>query len=317
MKLPKLKLPRLRITDRRLAYLFGLLFLFYFLAYTGLEQEYEILQIEYNLLSQDYNELYGEYLQLIDEYYQLSRDYNALQGRYDYLSWEYNECLADLNAYKEELNSYVSEVYDTFAVLDRWIALNTVASEDFVLTVTEGCEDGGLVNYPCIVTRNDLGYRPDPEGEPQLYTYRFVWDEGYGDCDDYSLFAMALINALADEGRRVEFCREKEGSVFHLYSDWIYRDCESVVLSPLEANMYCGDLPDGVGHCVIRVRALEGTYWVEPQTGVIYDSDPFDGNYYIVQTRDDLYFMGAWYSQARRRTNYLYAMLTVGEGVIR
>ncbi len=68
------------------------------------------------------------------------------------------------------------------------------------------CAANGTFALGCInsAMQEDLGFRFLSEWTDRLYSIPEMIDRGGGDCDDYSLFAMALLNSMKEDGVRAD-----------------------------------------------------------------------------------------------------------------
>ncbi len=227
------------------------------------------LEEQYDALSADYNQLLLEKLQLEDSLYQLQERYLSCRNEVNILRGEISELEGRLEDVKNWLNKYSCAIDEIL----QWLGINSEMNEDMFEGEVSGCLEGRTVNYPCIILlRKDYKY-VEENGDRLSSVEEFIRRKG-GDCEDFALYAAALVKKVMENGYLVKFFKKGKGR-FWLSSRWYLPDAEPVTISPRSVRVICGreEENDPFEHCIIQV-CDDVCIYVEPQSGEIIP-DPF------------------------------------------
>ncbi|MDN5358459.1 MAG: hypothetical protein PWP76_302 [Candidatus Diapherotrites archaeon] len=277
-----------------------------------------VMTVAYFVEKARYNELVKTYEELRDEHVSLILENSQLQERVRHLEWELNITENQMGILRSELNEALSETeryrellrdtydmlakyVDTIEVLRAWIGENSKLDDGTFSEITEGCITGDELTYPCILYdrygREVFRYVADRDERIESVS-EFLQSKD-GDCEDFSLFAAALVRKAAKRGLKIVFFYQGGHGELDLRGRWYIPDVTPVAMSVRDVNVVCGpQVGEDVAHCIIKVEDTRGSvYLVEPQSGEIYKESPLkEEREYI--TRDDYCRDGACLSEA-------------------
>lgn len=220
-------------------------------------------------------------------------NFQELEQRYG----EMNKTMTNL---KLELTSLEQTIKDSI----KWFKKNSNFSEQFlendevksfVNRVESKCISDNNVNLGCLVFQMEkrLGFKYVLEEGDRLYSLEEIIKNKGGDCEDYSIFTMALLNYLksasSEDALDLVGWKWKLGSRFIIYeasgSSWYIPNAEAYTmgaLSKLNPFVFCytAECTNGVcnGHCVVglsktklentsSLSSIHNAKLFEPQTG--------------------------------------------------
>ncbi len=210
----------------------------------------------------------------------------------------------------ENKTSYLDELYENLTSsleesLD-WLKSNSYLSSTKINDEIYKCEDGEKFNYPCFVylleDEDKLTY--EYEYNDKLKSIDEILKTGKGDCEDFSILALSVLNKLKDRGiKKLILFKESPGYDFDLYSkdgySYYLPDSKKIYRDLNNLAVVCYNLEDDgmEGHCIVSVysNSIEDGYFFEPQTGEFLEED-----FYLCKEGDEcnkkneifLYFNG-------------------------
>lgn len=236
---------------------------------------------------------------------------------------------------KQELMDFrrnITQVEEKVDDSRKWFMGNSHMPDslgNFTSQVRTRCIENGTLRLPCIEDRmaTDLDYKFKGEWTDRLYPIDEMIERTGGDCDDYSLFAMALLNTMKEDGVAAElgaveeanprisfFGRGEDESEDSSDGSMSIGSLQSVY--PVEICYTISSSGDAIsGHCIVALspvpiesaddlQKLNGSATFDPQNGefggtigdeygVCKDGDEGcelrSGNMNIVVTEDDIY----------------------------
>ena len=133
-----------------------------------------------------------------------------------------------------------------------------------------------------------------------------------GDCEDWSLFVLSLLDYIRNKTRKnvILTCKENKGYKFFLYkignTEYYLKDCKEleIDLDDLRGNMICYE-EDTYGHCIIGFSKENldpsnldlDVYLFEPQNGIYLGKlKDLNKEITIILNREDIYLKkwGFW-----------------------
>ena len=258
-----------------------------------LKNELNTVKKEYEDLLEDYKNLQGKYQALYSNYTQLSEKYKKL----------YEECINCKNKLKECQNKIKNLEYRSYLERQRKLFLNEnfnydFSKEFFLQDILNKCVDKFTLNFACSIAllRELYNFTYSEEAIDSLEAVQEFLRMKKGDCEDWSLFAAALINYLKDKYSitRLILFKPAKGSRFILYEHnnvvYYYNDAEPVYIDLTYysvTNIICYYVFNETrGHCIVALSNeplnplnLNKTEikLIEPQTGE-YLGDEIDPN---------------------------------------
>lgn len=250
-------------------------------------------------LSYRYSNLWYAYSEVSSEYNKLEVNYISLAQSYNEVTARYLSCVSDLNSTLQDLNWALNEVNKYRVMIPwiyHWLYENNEMNEGVFQDQISGCVHDNVINYPCVVFVHNYSYLPDLNGDHAEPYWQFI-QRGGGDCEDFAIYAAALIRRAMHDGYKVRFFENGPG-IFWITSRWYYPSSRALDISPRSVSVVCGIPSEDANyqHCVIYVCGDNNCYFVEPQDGSVYDKPPFVSTT-IILTGNDIIYYGTTLSQ--------------------
>lgn len=278
---------------------------------TSLNEKTQFLEETTNKLQLTTSELNYTKNKLIkteEELKNITSTFQTLEQNYSKLNETVSKLKFELNDLEETINDSVKWFKENSNFSEKFLENDDILS--FLSRVKTKCIDGNSINLGCLVFQMEqrLDFKYILEGEDKLYSLNEIVENKGGDCEDFSIFTVALLNYLKSvysfNGLELISWKEKLGSQFTIdktdNSYWYISNAEPYPIGGLDdvnptVICYTVHCAENIceGHCVVGLSEkglttttsltnLHGSKLFEPQNGQYLGK--IDGKYTLCET---------------------------------